>query len=284
MCESVRVVCDVSLKPYTTFGVGGKAKRLVLVKDGSSLLSVLEGEKDPTVIGGGSNLLIGDGGVKRSMVRFASNSAELEKTDDGVYYASGAAFLPRLARRASELSLGGIEFACGLPGTLGGAVKQNAGAYGGDISSVLAYADVFSEGKVQRLSASKLGFAYRSSAFDGVIVGAALRLRKRRREDIELDMATFSERRRASQPSGKSAGCIYKSYGGVPAYRYVIGVGLAGRRIGGAYISEKHANFIINDGTATARDVLKLMEETEEKVYERYGVRLEREVKLIGEF
>ena len=284
MCESVRVLYDASLKPFTTFGLGGKAKRLVLLGSGSALKKVLGSERDAVVVGGGSNLLIGDGGVSSAVVRFVSDKAELEKVGDGVFYASGAAFLPRLARRAGELSLGGLEFACGIPGTLGGAVKQNAGAYGGDISSVIEYADVYSDGETKRLTAAELGFSYRSSSFSGIVLGAALRLEKRAREDIELDMKLFSEKRRASQPSGKSAGCIYKACGGVPAYRFIVGAQLAGKRIGGAFFSEKHANFIINDGTATSRDVLSLMEEAERRIYESYGVKLEREVKLLGAF
>lgn len=284
MCESVRIVSDASLKPYTTFGLGGKAKRLLLVSDGKALASVLGGEKDAVIIGGGSNLLIGDGGVENSVVRFAAAKAELEEIGDGVYYASGAAYLPRLVRRACELSLGGIEFACGIPGTLGGAVRQNAGAYGGDISSVLEYADVISNGETKRFSSSEFGFSYRSSLFEGIVLGAAIRLRRRERKDVEAEVARFSEKRRAAQPSGKSAGCIFKAYGGVPAYRYIIGAGLQGKRRGGAFFSEKHANFIINDGTATSSDVLALMEEAETRVYERYGIKLEREVKLLGAF
>ena len=283
MRESIRISCGVSLSPFTTFGIGGKAKRLIEVGDADAL-EKLDLNGDVFVMGGGSNLLVGDGGFNGDVVRFVCDDAELRSLGDGAFYASGGSRLPLLSRKALSMSLSGLEWAAGIPGTLGGALKMNASAYDRSIGDVVEYADIFFRGKRVRLDRNELGLSYRSSEFDGIVLGAALRLESANPQNIAQSMESFRRKRRESQPSGKSAGCIYKAHAGIPAYRYISGARLAGLKRGDAVVSTKHANFIINEGNAQASDVLALMEEIERAVENEYGVKLTREVKLIGEF
>ena len=282
MCESIRVFRNVPLGRYTTFGIGGRARKLITVCEPEAIAGVVT---DRTFIfGGGSNLLVGDGGVKGDIVRFVSDRAELKPLGGDVYYASGCMRLPLLAKAALESSLSGLEWAVGIPGTLGGAVKMNAGAYGSCIGDSLKFADVLIGGKSVRREREGLKLSYRSSETGGIVLGAALKLSKADREDIAFTMKQNAAKRRATQPLGKSAGCIYKAHCGIPAYRYIVGAGLVGLRHGDAVVSAKHANFIVNDGHARAADVVYIMDEIERIVESEYGVRLEREVKLIGDF
>lgn len=283
MYENTRVFENVPLEKFTTFGIGGKVRRLV-VTDSVQALKEQISSAGSLVIGGGSNLLVSDSGYDGNIVRFFSDEAGLELCPDGCFYVSGACRLPKAAKAAETEGLSGLEWAAGIPGTVGGALKMNAGAHGRDIGSVLAYADVLQGGKVRRLPAKDLGLTYRHSVFDGIVVGAGLKLEKSDPDEVAALTQSLLHMRRKSQPSGRSAGCIYKACRGIPAYRYIVGASLAGAREGDAVVSEKHANFIINTGKAKAADVLKLMERIETEVADKFGVSLQREVELIGKF
>ncbi len=285
MCENTRVFTDVPLKDYTTFKIGGNAERLVVTDDAKTLAREYG---DALLIGCGSNLLVGDGGVKGTVIRFCSQRCEPEilsqSSDGAIVYISGAVKISRLSRFAAKNGLSGLEWASKIPGTVGGAVKMNAGAHGGDVKSILVFADVLKGEKTLRTDLKELKLGYRTSGFDGAVVGAAFALIKSSARKVCEETERLCKLRSASQPSGASAGSVYKAAGGVPAYKYIVESGLAGLRIGGAKVSEKHANFIINEGGATARDVLELMNRIESEVYRRFGVVLVREVKTIGEF
>ncbi len=285
MCENTRVFTDVPLKDYTTFKIGGNAERLVVTDDAKTLAREYGGA---LLIGCGSNLLVGDGGVKGTVIRFCSQRCEPEilsqSSDGAIVYTSGAVKISRLSRFAAKNGLSGLEWASKIPGTVGGAVKMNAGAHGCDVKSILVFADVLKGEKTLRTDLKELKLGYRTSGFDGAVVGAAFALIKSSAQKVCEETERLCELRSASQPSGASAGSVYKAADGVPAYKYIVESGLAGLRIGGAKVSEKHANFIINEGGATARDVLELMNRIESEVYRRFGVVLVREVKTIGEF
>lgn len=285
MCENTRVFTDVPLKDYTTFKIGGNAERLVVTDDAKTLAREYGGA---LLIGCGSNLLVGDGGVKGTVIRFCSQRCEPEilsqSSDGAIVYISGAVKISRLSRFAAKNGLSGLEWASKIPGTVGGAVKMNAGAHGGDVKSILVFADVLKGEKTLRTDLKELKLGYRTSGFDGAVVGAAFALIKSSARKVCEETERLCKLRSASQPSGASAGSVYKAADGVPAYKYIVESGLAGLRIGGAKVSEKHANFIINEGGATARDVLELMNRIESEVYRRFGVVLVREVKTIGEF
>ncbi len=285
MCENTRVFTDVPLKDYTTFKIGGNAERLVVTDDAKTLAREYGGA---LLIGCGSNLLVGDGGVKGTVIRFCSQRCEPEilsqSSDGAIVYISGAVKISRLSRFAATNGLSGLEWASKIPGTVGGAVKMNAGAHGGDVKSILVFADVLKGEKTLRTDLKELKLGYRTSGFDGAVVGAAFALIKSSARKVCEETERLCKLRSVSQPSGASAGSVYKAAGGVPAYKYIVESGLAGLRIGGAKVSEKHANFIINEGGATARDVLELMNRIESEVYRRFGVVLVREVKTIGEF
>ncbi len=285
MCENTRVFTDVPLKDYTTFKIGGNAERLVVTDDAKTLAREYGGA---LLIGCGSNLLVGDGGVKGTVIRFCSQRCEPEilsqSSDGAIVYISGAVKISRLSRFAAKNGLSGLEWASKIPGTVGGAVKMNAGAHGGDVKSILVFADVLKGEKTLRTDLKELKLGYRTSGFDGAVVGAAFALIKSCARKVCEETERLCKLRSASQPSGASAGSVYKAADGVPAYKYIVESGLAGLRIGGAKVSEKHANFIINEGGATARDVLELMNRIESEVYRRFGVVLVREVKTIGEF
>ncbi len=285
MCENTRVFRNVPLKNYTTFRIGGNAERLLETDDWQTLMQEQDGA---LVIGCGSNLLVGDGGVKGTVIRFCSNACEprilSQSEKDTVVYISGAAKLSLLSRYAADSGLSGLEWAARIPGTVGGAVKMNAGAHGSDVKSRIVYADVSDKKRLIRLNAEDLKLGYRTSGFDGIAVGAAFRLSRSGVQAVQKETERLGRLRDKAQPKGSSAGSVYKAADGVPAYKYVAAAGLSGFRIGGAKVSEKHANFIINEGGATARDVLELMEKIESEVYCKFGVKLEREVRTVGEF
>lgn len=267
------------MKNYTSLGVGGKAI-IRLLDDDEKVEEALSGAT--RVIGNGTNLLISDKGLEG--VTVINRLRTITINGESVYASSGVT-LPTLALFCANNGLSGLEWACGIPGTVGGAIKMNASAFGGEIASVIDYADLIIGGKKVRLKANELGFSYRSSALvkDCFIVGASFRLNRENKSSVLAKIKQISERRKSTQPTGKSAGSTYLK-GEMSAGWYVEKAGLKGRRVGGAVVSRKHANFIINDRNATASDIYELMQIIESTVYDTFGVRLKREIELIGEF
>lgn len=281
MRENTRVYENVELSRYTTLGIGGKAARLCIADDLDGVEKELFRGAKTFVLGGGSKLLVSDAGFDGTVLKPALT--QLYREGNRIVAGSGVR-LPVLAAFAAREGLSGLEWAVGIPGTVGGALKMNAGAHGGDIAGVLSYADVYAHGKTKRRIAEECGFSYRQSNIDGIVLRAAFYLRTGDRAAIASATETFMSVRRKAQPQGRSAGSVFKSVNGVPAWKYVEGAGLKGLKIGGARISEKHANFIVNTGGASAADVYKLILKAEKEVYEKYGVVLEREIILVGEF
>lgn len=268
------------LSRLTSLGVGGEAV-VEDVKSACEAVRVLS-RGDCVVLGNGTNVLFPDRGLTETVVVSRLKTTVFD--GERVYAESGVPLIG-LCAASLERSLSGLEWACGIPGSVGGAVACNAGAFGSCAADFIEYADVYRGGEIRRLSASECGFKYRSGGFesDDFIVGACFKL-ERGDKAVALGRARCYRRiREASQPSGRTAGSTYKN-ADKPAGFYIEAAGLKGERVGGARVSEKHANFVLNDGTATASDVIKLLERIEKRVYEAFGVRLEREIRLIGDF
>ena len=282
---------DADMRPHCSFRVGGKARIFVEAESEKQLaaLMALLGELgvEPLVLGRGSNLLVRDGGIEGVVIHMGEGFARIDVEGDRIYAEAGAS-LAAIASAALQHGLTGMEFAHGIPGSLGGALLMNAGAYGGEMKDIVEsvrYMDA--EGNVGEKEAARCGFGYRRSCFEEencLILGAKLRLAPGDREAIAARMRELSEKRIASQPLDKpSAGSTFKR----PATGYAAAMidecGLKGFTVGGAQVSEKHAGFVINAGGATSADILELMEQVRQRVYERFGVMLEPEVKVVGE-
>jgi UDP-N-acetylmuramate dehydrogenase len=284
-----RVQAGASLARHTSFRIGGPADVLVVPDAASELAAVVrlaaEFDTPLTIVGGGSNVLVGDGGIRGVVVKLGAGFRRVEWTSPEVE-AGGAVQLGRLAREAVERGLAGLEYAEGIPGTVGGALFMNAGAYGGEVAdTVEAVEGVDAGGDVRRLGRTELAFGYRRTALPPgfVVTAVRFRLRPDATQAARDRMAEARARRTASQPHGSAnAGSIFKNPPGDFAGRLVEAAGLKGTRIGGARVSFEHGNFIVNDGEARAADVQALMQQAQRVVWERSGVWLEPEVRLVG--
>ena len=277
----------VPLKALTTFGIGGPAD-VVYPESTEQLVNIADtlrgrGERF-WVIGGGSNVLAADEGVGGVVVGTKKMyNVQCTTYNGGRYYVTCecGVMLPRLAAVARDGGLTGLEWAAGIPATVGGATAGNAGAYGGCMAGIVRGVSVWLDGRVIRLSNAECRFGYRDSIFKrgkGIILSAEIALRLGDRERIAQIMAENAAKRREAQPSGKSAGSVFKKCGDVSAGYLIETAGLKGLKIGGAEVSQKHANFIINSGGATARDVYGLIEAAAGKVLAMHGARLEPEI------
>ena len=288
----LRMVCDEPMSRHTSFRIGGPARRMAFPERGEQLVLLLDhaaacGAR-PLVIGNGTNLLCPDAGLDRLVVdtSAALNRVEAGETADEATAEAGAS-LARVADFACRQGLTGLEFAHGIPGTVGGAVCMNAGAYGGEMAQVVDEASVlFPEEGVRRLTGAELDFGYRRSLLtdrpDAVVLSAVFRLTPGDPDAIRASMRELMERRRASQPlEWPSAGSTFKRPEGHFAGTLIDQCGLKGLTVGGAQVSEKHAGFVINRGGATSADVRELMRQIRERVLAETGVRLEPEVKII---
>ena len=286
------VLRDEPMSSHTTFRIGGPADYFVMPSSAGEIRRITElctDQKIPYyVIGNGSNLLVGDKGYRDVIIQVFKNMRDIQVEGETVRAQAGA-LLSKVAAAAYEAELEGFEFASGIPGTLGGAVRMNAGAYGGEIKHVLKSAEVLTpEGEVLTLSAEEMKLGYRTSIvskMDYVVLGAELSLKKGKKEEIRAKMDELKEKRVSKQPlEYGSAGSTFKRPEGYFAGKLIEDAGLRGFRVGNAQVSEKHCGFVINLGGATAREVSELMESVVRKVEAASGVRLEPEVKRIGEF
>ena len=275
------------LSRHTTFHIGGPARFFAMPQTAAQTAALLDYAREAglchTVIGNGSNLLVPDEGYAGLVIRMP----EGEPAWDGNEVTVSAGFsLARLSAQAAERGLGGLTFAPGIPGTVGGAVVMNAGAYGGEIRDTLMGSVCYTPQGIRRLSAAEHGFSYRHSVYSDhsawIVLEAAFRLVLADREQLAAEMADFALRRREKQPlEYPSAGSAFKRPAGNFAGKLIEDAGLKGFAVGGAQVSEKHAGFVINRGGATCADVLALMEHVQHTVYERFGVMLEPEVRLL---
>ncbi|MFC0384766.1 UDP-N-acetylmuramate dehydrogenase [Muricoccus vinaceus] len=281
-----RVQAGAALGPATWFRVGGTADWLVRPADGDDLLRLLRRASLPvTVIGAASNLIVRDGGVRGIVLRLARGFGEIEVEADGVV-AGAAALDAVVAEHAAAASLSGLEFLSGIPGSIGGAVAMNAGAYGAEVAQVLDWAEVATVDGLLRVRAADLRLSYRRSQLPsgGVVVRARFHARPGDGAAIAARMAEIRESREATQPvRARTGGSTFANPPGHKAWALIDAAGCRGRRLGGAQVSEKHCNFLLNTGEATAADLEDLGEAVRAAVLAHSGVSLEWEIRRIGE-
>ena len=305
ICGAKNVRQNEPLSRHCTWGVGGPAQFFVTVRTRETLVRVVSAleyiEHPYRVIGSGSNILFRDCGFAGVIIRVCCD--EVVENGNFMYVGAGA-ILSNVARKAATMGFAGLEFAVGIPGTVGGAIVGNAGAHGSQMSAVVAMVDVYQNGEIVALDTRACKFGYRKSVFKAphgarpVILGAYFQLKPAPRDEIEAKMSEYTSRRVASQPAGKSAGSVFrnpsstnplsrKGWHGVSrdgvcsAGKLIDDLNLKGTRIGGAVISERHANFIMNEGGATAADILALIKLVRKRIKEAHGVSLKLEIEII---
>jgi UDP-N-acetylmuramate dehydrogenase len=275
----------VELARYTTLGTGGPARAFAQASSIAELEELLSRGEPVAVVGLGSNLLVADGGVDALVLRLTGKLAAVETTELTLRAGGGAANAVAL-HRARAAGLGGFEFACAIPGTIGGGVKMNAGAYGGDFASVLQRVLVASAEGTGWLTPAELGLSYRHSGLrpGQVVAEVELHLHPRPSDEIKAEVRELNALRKAAQPTNRRTfGSVFKNPDHeLTAGRMLEACGLKGHRIGGAQISPKHANFIENAGGARTEDALALMREAIRRAREQFGVELQHEVELLG--
>lgn len=281
------------MKSHTTFRIGGPADYFAVPAGEEELVSAVKLCREYKIpfyiIGNGSNLLVSDKGFCGVIFNIGNGMDAIEIRKSGELRAQAGASLARCASQAAGGSLSGLEFAGGIPGTVGGAVVMNAGAYGGEIRNILLWARILWEnGKIEKLSTEELLLSYRHSILmerPGIVLEAAFQLEKGDREEILERMNGFNQSRREKQPlQYPSAGSTFKRPEGYFAGKLIMDAGLKGFRIGDAMVSEKHCGFVVNAGEATAEQVKELMEEVDRIVFEKSGVHLTPEIRLVGEW
>ncbi len=286
----IRFALNEPMKKHTTFKTGGDADLMVFPKNADELSKVLsfcsKQKVRPLILGNGSNLLVSDDGVRVPVISIGEGFDEVRLLDETTVYAGAGTPLIRLCKFALEHELSGLEFAYGIPGSVGGAVFMNAGAYGGEMRDVVTCALHLSlQGESGRFEAEALDFGYRHSVYKEqpcVITGAVFRLQKSDPHLIQSKMQELLQRRKDKQPlEYPSAGSVFKRPEGYFAGALIEQSGLKGRRIGGAAVSEKHAGFIVNLGGATTNDVLSLIRVCQQTVKEKFNVSLETEIQMV---
>jgi UDP-N-acetylmuramate dehydrogenase len=284
------------LARHTTFGIGGPADVFVTVRNAGELARAVmvarEFEAPIFVLGSGSNILVGDDGVRGVVIDNQAKriDAPVQSGDTWLVRAESGTPFAVLARSMARQGLAGVEWACGIPGTLGGAVVWNAGAYDGSLADVLRTATIINGNNATReVDAAYLAFAYRTSIFTRgecsgcIVLGVELALRRGDPDALVRQVAEYDRQRLAAQPRGRNSGSTFKNPPGQQAWELIDAVGLRGHRVGGARISEKHCNFIENVDEATAADVAALIAEAQRRVNERFGIELQNEVQFVGE-
>lgn len=280
-------ICEVNFDAPSpsTFGSGGNLACVVYPRTIEQLEQVICALKSDGlnyyVLGACSNVLIGDNGVDSVVI--STQKLKGKDLDGERLYLLAGERMTVVCRCAAENSLSGIEGLCSIPGSMGGGLAMNCGAFGRELCDVVEYADILIDGKVERLKAKDLGFAYRHSKVKdmGVAVGVGIRLVEGDQKRIGKDMKGYAIARAMSQPKGKSLGSVFKKAGNMSAGYYIDRAGLKGYRIGGAQISQMHANFIINTGGATSADFLRLADYARQEVDKRFGVKLKYEIEYL---
>jgi len=282
-----RLAADAPLGPQTWFGTGGPAEVLFRpadVEDLASFLRALPAAVPVTVLGVGSNLLVRDGGVKGVVIRLMRGFTGIAVDGNQLLAGAGAPDL-NVALTARDHALAGLEFLSGIPGTMGGAVMMNAGAYGGELAEVLVSAEAIDRtGKVHRISAAELSFSYRHSSAPADWIFTSARLRGEPGDPLAIArrIAEIDSTRTESQPRSRTGGSTFVNPPGHKAWELIDQAGCRGLRIGEAQVSEKHCNFLINLGAASAADIEALGEEVRRRVLDTSGVRLDWEIRRIG--
>ncbi len=285
---SGRMQADAPLAPQTWFRVGGAAEVLLRPADVADLQQFLRAmplHVPVTVVGAASNLIIRDGGLSGVVIRLARGFASVQAEADGIV-AGGAALDATVAEHAAEAGLTGLEFLSGIPGSIGGAVAMNAGAYGGDVANALDWAEIVTrQGELHRLSAGEIGFSYRHSGLppECAVVRARFLARPGDGTAIAAKMAEIRASREATQPvRARTGGSTFRNPEGHKAWELIDQAGCRGLTRGGAQVSEKHCNFLLNTGDASAADLEGLGEEVRRRVHAASGITLDWEIKRMG--
>lgn len=278
-----------SLKKHTTYGIGGPADLMIFPKSKQDLIKVIEiineNKIQLTILGSGSNVLVSDNGIRGAVISLKNSLKKIE-VDDNILYAECGTMLGKIVKHAVKNNLIGLENLNGVPGTLGGALIMNAGAWGGEISENLIHVEVInSKSEIQKIQKKDLNFSYRQSSFnkDDILLSAKFNLKKADKDIIKENFIEAQSGRKKSQPLNKrSAGSLFKNPKNNSAGKLLDEAGLKGYSVGDAKISEKHANFFINDGDATSKDMLMLIKKAHKEVKDKFNVNLSLEVKLMG--
>ena len=281
---------NVILAPYTSARIGGPADILITVKSADELAHAMEfiwkHELPQYVLGGGSNVLVNDDGFRGVVVLNKAKAVRFESGDQPSVWCESGVVFSNLANRCASKGFGSLEWGATVPGTIGGAVYGNAGAFGGDVSMNLVWAEILTMNGREKYSVEQMGYGYRTSVLKrheikAIVLSALLRLNNSTKEEVSVKIAGFSERRKATQPPGASMGSMFKNPTDDYAGRLIDEAGLKGARIGNAEISPVHGNFFINHGKTKASDVLALIRLAQQTVLNKLGVQLELEVELI---
>lgn len=287
-----RILFHQSMKEYTTFRVGGEAECLIMIRQEEELAKLIpylnKIEQEYFILGNGSNLLVGDKGYRGIVLKLDGEMEQI--TVNGTHItAKAGALLSKVAVTARDNGLTGLEFAAGIPGSIGGGIVMNAGAYDGEMKQVVESVRVMDcDGQINVLDNDTMEFGYRTSIIKNrpfIVLEVVLRLAEGDREQIGARMEELMQLRRSKQPlEYPSAGSTFKRPEGYYAGKLIMDAGLRGYRIGGAQVADKHCGFIINTGKATAADIREVIEEVQQRVRERFHVSLEPEVVFLGDF
>jgi UDP-N-acetylmuramate dehydrogenase len=295
-----RLLVDEPLSAHTSYRIGGPADLFVTVESQEELCRIVALARECQVpyfpLGSGTNILVSDKGIRGLVIENRARSSRFEvRGEEAILWVEAGALLKDLAEESVRRGLAGLEWAVGIPGTVGGAVVGNAGAYGGYTSDILIQVAILrTNGGIQELRAEELEFGYRTSRFkranrerrvaEPVILAARFKLQPESVEVLQERVAEYTRQRQARQPSELSAGSVFKRTDQYPAGFLIEQAGLKGKRIGDAQISPKHANFIVNLGEASASDVKALMDMARDAVFKQFGIELELEQELVGEW
>ena len=284
---------NIPLAPYTSARIGGPADVLFTVKSADELAKAMqliwEHELPFYMLGGGSNVLVSDKGFRGVVVLNRAKEVRFEMGDQPQVWCEAGVVIANLAKRCASKGLAGLEWSATVPGTVGGAVYGNAGAFGGDMTHNLIWAELLTKNGIEKFSLEQMGYGYRTSILkrneiQGIVLTALLKLKNSTKEEVSVKIDQFSERRKATQPPGASMGSMFKNPEGDHAGRLIEASGLKGTRIGNAEISTLHGNFFINHGETKAEDIHALIRLVQKTVQEKFGVMLELEVELVGEW
>jgi UDP-N-acetylmuramate dehydrogenase len=287
-----RVQANAPLAPYTSARIGGPADYLLEVRSATQLVEAVQAVWETrlafTILGGGSNILVSDRGVRGLVILNRAKAVHFARGGQPFVRAESGAVISNLAHRTAPLGLSGLEWAATVPGTVGGAVYGNAGAFGGDMASSLMRAEILTPSGREWWSVSDFDYGYRTSALkrgrQGVVLAAEMRLAEGDPLTVQAKIKEFTGQRKASQPPGASMGSMFKNPPGDYAGRLIEAAGLKGTRLGTAEISPVHGNFFLNTGDTRAEDVKALIDLAQQTVHEKFGVELELEVELVGEW
>ena len=284
---------NISLGPYTSARIGGQADLLITASSSNELAEIVstlwEQGLSFFMLGGGSNVLISDKGVRGVTVLNRAKAVRFENGSQPKVWVEAGVIFSNLANRCASKGLSGLEWAAAVPGTVGGAVYGNAGAFDGDVSRNLIQAEILTEAGRAQWPVEKMEYGYRTSVLkrgemNAVVLSAELSLKIATKEEVTVKIEQFSEHRKSTQPPGASMGSMFKNPTGDYAGRLIEAAGLKGTRIGNAEISPVHGNFFVNHGQTKASDIRALIELAQKTVIDKFGVQLELEVELVGEW